>query len=34
MNKPDNKRINILRNQIAPMVAEFYPEFTKKIWNI
>ena len=34
MNKPDNKRIDILRNKIAPMVAEFYPEFTKKIWNI
>ena len=34
MNKPHNKRIDILRNQIAPMVAEFYPEFAKRIWNI
>ena len=34
MKKPDNKRIDILRNQIAPMVAEFYPEFAKRIWHI
>ena len=34
MKKPDNKRIDILRNQIAPMVADFYPEFAKRIWHI
>ena len=31
---PDINRLEILRDIIAPMVAEFYPEFAKKIWNV
>ena len=31
---PDNLRLKILRNKIAPMVSEFYPEFTNRIWGI
>ena len=31
---PDTTRLKILRNKIAPMVSEFYPEFTNRIWGI
>ena len=31
---PDNLRLKILRDKIAPMVSEFYPEFTNRIWGI
>ena len=31
---PDTLRLKILRNKIAPMVSEFYPEFTNRIWGI
>ena len=31
---PDTSRLKILRNKIAPMVSEFYPEFTNRIWGI
>jgi glutaconate CoA-transferase subunit B len=31
---PDTSRLKILRNKIAPMVSEFYPEFTNRIWDI
>ena len=34
MINPDNERIHILRNNIAPMVSEFYPEFAKRIWDV
>ena len=29
---PSQKRIEILRNIIAPKVLNFYPQFAKKIW--
>ena len=31
---PDTSRLKILRDKIAPMVSEFYPEFTNRIWDI
>ena len=31
---PDNLRLKILRDKIAPMISEFYPEFTNRIWGI
>ena len=31
---PNTSRLKILRNKIAPMVSEFYPEFTNRIWGI
>ncbi|MDC1375808.1 CoA synthetase [bacterium] len=31
---PDISRLKILRNKIAPMVSEFYPEFADRIWGI
>ena len=31
---PDTFRLKILRDKIAPMVSEFYPEFTNRIWGI
>ena len=31
---PDTSRLKILRDKIAPMVSEFYPEFTNRIWGI
>jgi glutaconate CoA-transferase subunit B len=31
---PDTSRLKILRDKIAPMVSEFYPEFTDRIWGI
>ena len=31
---PDTLRLKILRDKIAPMVSEFYPEFTNRIWGI
>lgn len=31
---PDTSRLKILREKIAPMVSEFYPEFTNRIWGI
>ena len=31
---PDILRLKILRDKIAPMVSEFYPEFTNRIWGI
>ena len=34
MSVPDISRIKILRNKIAPMVSEFYPEFADRIWGI
>ena len=34
MPNPDTNRINILRDKIAPMVSEFYPEFANRIWGI
>ena len=32
MSDPDMSRLKILRNKIAPMVSEFYPEFADRIW--
>ena len=29
---PSKKRIDILRDLIAPKVLNFYPQFAKKIW--
>ena len=29
---PSQKRIDILRNLIAPKVLNFYPQFAKKLW--
>jgi len=34
MSDPDISRLKILRNKIAPMVSEFYPEFADRIWGI
>jgi glutaconate CoA-transferase subunit B len=34
MSDPDISRLKILRNKIAPMVSEFYPEFANRIWGI
>jgi len=34
MSWPDNKRLDIMRNNVAPMVSEFYPEFANKIWGV
>ena len=34
MPHPHTNRINILRNKIAPMVSEFYPEFANRVWGI
>ena len=34
MLNPDTLRLKILRDKIAPMVSEFYPEFTNRIWGI
>ena len=34
MSDPDISRLKILRNKIAPMVSEFYPEFAHRIWGI
>ena len=34
MPHPHTSRINILRNKIAPMVSEFYPEFANRVWGI
>ena len=34
MSDPDMSRLKILRNKIAPMVSEFYPEFVDRIWGI
>ena len=31
---PDTSRLKILRNKIAPMVSEFYPEFANRIWSV
>ena len=31
---PHKNRINIIRNKIAPMVSEFYPEFANRVWGI
>ena len=31
---PDTTRLKILRDKIAPMVSEFYPEFTNRIWGV
>ena len=31
---PDTSRLKILRDKIAPMVSEFYPKFTDRIWGI
>ena len=31
---PHTSRLKILRDKIAPMVSEFYPEFTNRIWDI
>ena len=31
---PDTLRLKILRDKIAPMVSEFYPEFTNRIWSV
>ena len=31
---PDTSRLEILRNKIAPMVSEFYPEFAHRIWDV
>ena len=31
---PDTLRLKILRDKIAPMVSEFYPEFANRIWGI
>ena len=29
---PSKSRLEVLRKTIVPMVSEFYPNFTKKIW--
>ena len=34
MSNPDTNRLKTLRDKIAPMVSEFYPEFTNRIWGI
>jgi len=34
MSDPNISRLKILRNKIAPMVSEFYPEFAYRIWGI
>jgi len=34
MLNPDTNRLKTLRDKIAPMVSEFYPEFTNRIWGI
>ena len=34
MLNPDTTRLKTLRDKIAPMVSEFYPEFTNRIWGI
>ena len=34
MCNPDTYSLNILRDKIAPMVSEFYPEFANRIWGI
>jgi len=34
MLNPDNIRLDILRNKIAPMVSEFYPEFANRVWSV
>ena len=34
MSDPDISRLKTLRNKIAPMVSEFYPEFADRIWGI
>ena len=31
---PNTSRLEILRNKIAPMVSEFYPEFANRIWSV
>ena len=31
---PDTLRLKILRDKIAPMVSEFYPEFANRIWSV
>jgi glutaconate CoA-transferase subunit B len=31
---PDILRLKILRDKIAPMVSEFYPEFANRIWSV
>ena len=31
---PDTSRLKILRDKIAPMVSEFYPEFAYRIWSV
>ena len=31
---PDTSRLKILRDKIAPMVSEFYPEFANRIWSV
>ena len=31
---PDTSRLKILREKIAPMVSEFYPEFANRIWSV
>ncbi len=31
---PNISRLKVLRNKIAPMVSEFYPEFANRIWGI
>ena len=31
---PDTYRLKILRDKIAPMVSEFYPEFANRIWSV
>ena len=30
---PSKRRLDVLRKTIAPMVSEFYPNFSKKIWS-
>ncbi|MDC3273394.1 CoA synthetase [Alphaproteobacteria bacterium] len=31
---PHTSRLKILRDKIAPMVSEFYPEFANRIWSV
>ena len=31
---PDENRLSILRDKIAPMVSEFYPEFANRVWGV
>ena len=31
---PDTSRLKILKDKIAPMVSEFYPEFANRIWSV